>query len=93
MEYESSLENPYTVLEMVDGHAVKPTEDHQDPKKLYEMLIARVRKYHPSADITMIEKAFDIAYHAHEGQYRKSGEAYIIHPLWVGIILADLELD
>ena len=93
MAYESSLENPYTVLEMVDGHAVKPTEDHQDPKKLYEMLIARVRKYHPSADITMIEKAFDIAYHAHEGQYRKSGEAYIIHPLWVGIILADLELD
>lgn len=93
MAYESSLENPYTVLEMVDGHAVKPTEDHQDPKKLYEMLIARVRKYHPSADITMIEKAFDIAYHAHEGQYRKSGEAYIIHPLWVGIILAELELD
>ena len=93
MAYESSLENPYTALEIVDGHAVKPTEDHQDPKKLYEMLIARVRKYHPSADITMIEKAFDIAYHAHEGQYRKSGEAYIIHPLWVGIILADLELD
>ncbi len=93
MAYESSLENPYTELEIVDGHAVKPAEDHQDPKKLYEMLIARVRKYHPSADITMIEKAFDIAYHAHEGQYRKSGEAYIIHPLWVGIILAELELD
>jgi len=91
--YESSLENPYSKLEIVDGHAVKPAEDHQDPKKLYEMLIARVRKYHPSADITMIEKAFDIAYHAHEGQYRKSGEAYIIHPLWVGIILAELELD
>ena len=93
MAYESSLENPYTELEIIDGHAVKPAEDHQDPKKLYEMLIARVRKYHPSADITMIEKAFDIAYHAHEGQYRKSGEAYIIHPLWVGIILAELELD
>ena len=41
----------------------------------------------------MVEKAFNIAYHAHEGQFRKSGEAYIIHPLWVGIILADLELD
>ena len=93
MAYESSLEKPYTGLEVVDGHAVMNPEDYQDPKKLYEMLITRVRKYHPSADISMIEKAFDIAYHAHEGQYRKSGEAYIIHPLWVGIILAELELD
>ena len=93
MAYESSLEKPYTGLEIVDGHAVMSPKDYQDPKKLYDMLIARVRKYHPSADISMIEKAFDIAYHAHEGQFRKSGEAYIIHPLWVGIILADLELD
>ncbi len=93
MAYESSLEKPYTGLEVVDGHAVMSPEDYQDPKKLYDMLIARVRKYHPSADISMIEKAYDIAYHAHEGQFRKSGEAYIIHPLWVGIILAELELD
>ena len=93
MAYESSLEKPYTGLEIVDGHAVMNPEDYQDPKKLYKMLITRVRKYHPSADISMIEKAFDIAYHAHEGQFRKSGEAYIIHPLWVGIILAELELD
>ena len=93
MAYESSLEKPYTGLEIVDGHAVMNPEDYQDPKKLYEMLISRVRKYHPSADISMIEKAFDIAYHAHEGQFRKSGEAYIIHPLWVGMILAELELD
>ncbi len=93
MAYENSLERSYTGLEIVDGHAVMNPEDYQDPKKLYEMLIMRVRKYHPSANISMIEKAFDIAYHAHEGQYRKSGEAYIIHPLWVGIILADLELD
>ncbi len=93
MAYESSLEKPYTGLEIVDGHAVMNPEDYQDPKKLYKMLIMRVRKYHPSADISMIEKAFDIAYHAHEGQFRKSGEAYIIHPLWVGIILAELELD
>lgn len=93
MAYESSLEKPYTGLEIVDGHAVMNPEDYQDPKKLYKMLIMRVRKYHPSADISMIEKAFGIAYHAHEGQFRKSGEAYIIHPLWVGIILAELELD
>ncbi len=93
MAKDKSLENAYNGLRIVDGHAVKSPEDYQDPKKLYEMLISRVRKYHPSADISMIEKAYDIAYHAHEGQCRKSGEAYIIHPLWVGIILADLELD
>lgn len=93
MANDKSLETAYNGLEIVDGHAVKAPEDYQDPKVLYDKLIARVRKYHPSADISMIEKAFDIAYHAHEGQFRKSGEAYIIHPLWVGIILAELELD
>ena len=93
MAYESKIETAYRELEIVDGHAVKAPEDYQDPKVLYDKLIARVRKYHPSADISMIEKAFDIAYHAHEGQCRKSGEPYIIHPLWVATILADLELD
>ena len=80
-------------LEIVDGHAVKAPEDYQDPEQLYQALIARVRKYHPSADITMIEKAYKIGTEAHNGQVRKSGEPYIIHPLWVGIILADLEMD
>ena len=87
------LEKPYSGLEMVDGHVVKAPEDYQDPKVLFDKLINRVRKYHPSDDISMIEQAFDIAYHAHEGQCRKSGEPYIIHPVWVGIILAELELD
>ena len=93
MSEDRVLENPYSGLEIVDGHAVKAPEDFQDPKVLYDKLIKRVRKYHPSDDITIIEKAFDIAYRAHEGQCRKSGEAYIIHPLWVATILADLELD
>ena len=70
-----------------------PTRDFESPEKLYEELIASVRKYHPSADISLIEKAYHIAEKAHEGQVRKSGEPYIIHPLCVAIILADLELD
>ena len=88
-EYELLNKN----LEIVDGHAVKAPEDYQDPEQLYQVLIDRVRKYHPSADISMIEKAYKLASEAHQGQVRKSGEPYIIHPLWVGIILADLEMD
>ncbi len=41
----------------------------------------------------MIEKAYQIGKEAHKDQFRKSGEPYIIHPLWVAIILADLEMD
>ena len=89
LEYEELNKN----LEMVDGHAVKAPEDYQNPEQLYQALIARVRKYHPSADITMIEKAYRIGKEAHKDQVRKSGEPYIIHPLWVGIILAELEMD
>ena len=90
---ESIMENQMLGLEIVDGHAVKSPEDYQDPEQLYQMLIARIRKYHPSTDVSMIEKAFTLAKEAHNGQCRKSGEPYIIHPLWVAIILADLEMD
>ncbi len=72
---------------------VKTMQDFTDPAELYQELIKSVRKYHPSTDISMIEKAYRIAFKAHEGQLRKSGEPYIILPLCVAIILADLELD
>ncbi|HIX58647.1 MAG TPA: bifunctional (p)ppGpp synthetase/guanosine-3',5'-bis(diphosphate) 3'-pyrophosphohydrolase [Candidatus Blautia gallistercoris] len=73
--------------------SVKAMDDFTSPEELYQELIASVKKYHPSTDISMIEKAYKIASKAHEGQKRKSGEPYIIHPLCVAIILADLELD
>lgn len=72
---------------------IKPMPDFESPEKLYDELIASVRKYHPSADISLIEKAFHVADDAHKGQNRKSGEPYIIHPLCVAIILAELEMD
>lgn len=73
----------------------KISESHEfvNPDELYRELIARVKKYHPSDDISMIEKAYHVASEAHKNQFRKSGEPYIIHPLNVAIILADLELD
>ena len=73
--------------------ALKSMKDFTSPEELYEELIRTVKGYHPSDDIAIIEKAYQIAHKAHEGQLRKSGEPYIIHPLCVAIILADLELD
>ena len=67
--------------------------DFTPPEDLYKELITRILTYHPSADITMIEKAYKVADAAHKGQLRKSGEPYIMHPLNVAIILAELELD
>ncbi|MBQ5484235.1 MAG: bifunctional (p)ppGpp synthetase/guanosine-3',5'-bis(diphosphate) 3'-pyrophosphohydrolase, partial [Lachnospiraceae bacterium] len=75
------------------NRSVVPTHDFEDPAVLYDELIDRVRRYHPNADITMIEKAYRIADDAHKEQKRKSGEPYIIHPLCVATILADLEMD
>ena len=78
---------------VVDGKLVKAEETFDDPDKLYRHLIDCIHKYHPSTDTEMVDKAYRIAYNAHEGQKRKSGEPYIIHPVSVAIILAELELD
>ena len=78
---------------MVKGRLGVENHDHMTPDELWNELAVRVRKYHPSDDISQIEKAYLMAKAAHEGQARKSGEPYIIHPLCVAIILADLELD
>ena len=67
--------------------------DFTSPEVLYQDLITEIKKYHPTSDLSDIEKAYKVAYKAHEGQKRKSGEPYIIHPLCVAIILAELELD
>ena len=78
---------------VLDDGRIKAMKEYLSPEELYDDLIERVHRYHPSDDITMIEKAYKLAYDAHENQVRKSGEPYIIHPLCVAIILADLELD
>ena len=67
--------------------------DFQNPEVLFDTLIKSVRRYRPKTDLSMIEKAYRVAKDAHGSQCRKSGEPYIIHPLCVTIILAELELD
>lgn len=77
----------------VGSNNIKNIKEFASPEELYQELIAGIRKYHPSADISLVEKAYRVAFDSHNGQLRKSGEPYIIHPLSVAIILAELELD
>ena len=78
---------------VIDDVRIEAIQEFQSPEQLYNDLILRVKKYHPSDDISLIEKAYKVASEAHKDQLRKSGEPYIIHPLYVAIILADLEMD
>ena len=55
-----------------------------------EPLLQTVRTTHPKADLAVIEQAYVVAEEAHRGQLRKSGDAYITHPLAVTTILAEL---
>lgn len=85
-------EMPMTELILDDGR-IEAMDEYLSPEELYRDLIERVQKYHPSDDISLIEKAYHVASNAHKDQLRRSGEPYIIHPLCVAIILADLQLD
>lgn len=78
---------------VLDDGRIEALKEYLSPEELYADLISRVKKYHPSDDISLIEKAYQTAFSAHKDQVRKSGEPYIIHPLYVAIILADLEMD
>ena len=62
-------------------------------QETYEKLIAQIRTYRPDTSLDMVGKAFKLARNAHEGQFRYSGEPYIMHPLNVAIILAEIRTD
>ena len=91
-ELTKAEEQKKTELVFDDGH-IEAMAEYKTPEELYQDLITRVRRYHPSDDISLIERAYKVANDAHKDQARKSGEPYIIHPLCVAIILADLEMD
>lgn len=65
----------------------------EDEKMTFERLIKSILSYNPKADVKLLEVAYQIANMAHEGQFRRSGEPFIIHPLWVAYILSELKLD
>ncbi|WP_446219791.1 RelA/SpoT family protein [Micromonospora sp. IBHARD004] len=61
--------------------------------EVLEPLIATHRENHPKADARLLQRAFDTAARWHSGQYRKSGDPYITHPLAVATILGNLGMD
>lgn len=63
------------------------------PNNSFDVLCEKIKKYSPNADFTTLLAAYEFAKKAHEGQLRNSGEPYIIHPLHVAHILADIEMD
>lgn len=65
----------------------------ENPDELYTKLITLVRENMTENDVALVEKAYFIAKKAHEGQFRFSGEPYIIHPVSVAIILYNLGMD
>lgn len=56
-------------------------------------LVEKVQSYYPAADIDLIRSAYDFSAKVHQGQKRLSGEPYLIHPMAVADIIADLKLD
>lgn len=98
--------NEQQVLTQEDVHAPNVTNEGEQilaklddaeellsVEALHDKLITTIRKYHPSDDISLIEKAYQVAKEAHGDQLRKSGEPYISHPIHVAIILAEMEMD
>lgn len=56
-------------------------------------ILGKVQSYHPEADTDLINKAYVYSARMHEGQLRKSGDPYFIHPVSVADIIADMRLD
>src|SRR3954465_4458438 len=56
-------------------------------------ILQRVASYHPDPDLDVIKKAYVYSAKVHQGQVRKSGEPYLVHPLEVAGLLAQLKLD
>ena len=56
-------------------------------------LLRKIRSYRPNDDLTLVKKAYDFSSRHHQGQTRASGEPYLVHPLEVAKVLADMRLD
>lgn len=82
-----------TQAEAAEASGQRPPAPPLSLEQRYEKLEATIKAYNPQADFDLIRRAYEFAKEAHNGQLRKSGEPYIIHPLAVAQIIAELKLD
>ncbi len=72
---------------------LKDRVESVDSDKIFKELVGKIKTYNPNVDVKILDKAYRTAKKYHGDQLRKSGEPFIMHPLSVGMILADIELD
>jgi guanosine-3',5'-bis(diphosphate) 3'-pyrophosphohydrolase len=68
-------------------------EQHVSKENKITDLLEKVQGYHPTANVDLIRRAYDFSAQVHQGQTRLSGEPYLVHPLAVASVIADLKLD
>ena len=71
---------------------MRSTNDMSRETKIGD-LVEKVQTYYPAADVDLLRKAYDFSAKVHKGQKRLSGEPYLVHPMAVANIIADLKLD
>lgn len=82
------------MAEQSSSHIIDTSDEIiRKPIQNIEDLLERILEYYPNADTSIIRKAYEMSEKAHAGQIRRSGEAYISHPLSVAGILTELKLD
>ena len=59
----------------------------------FEDILEKVESYHPKVDEDLLRRAYVVSAHEHRNQLRSSGEPYLVHPLNVAMILAEMKLD
>ncbi len=70
-----------------------PSLSQQDIEKRFQSLLSHVQANRPTEDVSLIRKAWEFCVQHHDGQMRASGEPYVIHPLEVAEVLAEMKMD
>jgi GTP diphosphokinase / guanosine-3',5'-bis(diphosphate) 3'-diphosphatase len=92
-EVPSTLPVPEGDLSTAVRERASPPSDPHAVGERFEALLKRVQANRPSEDLALLRKAWDFTVKNHQGQMRASGEPYIIHPLEVAEVLAEMKMD
>ncbi len=90
---ELQINNETVTEDYIDEETLASQLSRKSADGLFEDLLGAVSETMDSEDIELIKKAYAIAFEAHDGQFRRSGEPYIIHPVQVAAILYNLGMD